>query len=90
MSTMALTDGRQTLNANARAAQAAQVSSLLHDAVPRIRVLALVADNGLDWIVVDRAAAAARTVLVPLPAFFTQAQTAHALAVSGADYRERP
>ena len=81
----ALTDGVDSLTADALAARAAQVSSLLLAATPRIAALALLADNGIDWVVLDRAAAAARIPLVPLPPFFTPAQIAHALAASGAD-----
>jgi long-chain acyl-CoA synthetase len=81
----ALTDGERTLTADALASRAAHVSSFLHDAAPRIRVLALLADNGVDWVVLDRAAAAARIAFVPLPTFFTPAQVAQAVAACGAD-----
>lgn len=65
--------------------RAARLSTALREASPRIGVLGLIADNGLDWLVVDRAAAAARIPLVPLPPFFTPAQIAHALTASGVD-----
>ena len=50
----ALTDGVDSLTANALAAWAAQVSSLLQAATPRIGVLALLADNGIDWVVLSK------------------------------------
>lgn len=81
----ALHDGAVTLSGDEFAARAARLSAVLRDAVPRIRVLGLLADNSIDWLVVDRAAAAARVALVPLPPFFTPAQMAHALMTSGAD-----
>jgi len=81
----ALRDGSTTLSGDDFAARAARLSAVLRATSPRIRVLGLLADNSIDWLVVDRAAAAARIALVPLPPFFTPAQTAHALAVSGTD-----
>ena len=81
----ALHDGAVTLSGDEFAARAARLSAVLRDAVPRIRVLGLLADNSIDWLVVDRAAAAACVALVPLPPFFTPAQMAHALMTSGAD-----
>lgn len=49
------------------------------------RCIALLADNGLAWALVDLAALAAGIRLVPLPLYFTPAQMRHALASSGAD-----
>lgn len=49
------------------------------------RVLATLLDNGPAWVVADAAARDAAVVHVPLPAFFTPAQIAHALAVAGVD-----
>jgi long-subunit acyl-CoA synthetase (AMP-forming) len=51
----------------------------------RSRVLGLIADNGPEWLVADLAAERAGIPLVPLPAFFTAAQLAHAAAASGMD-----
>lgn len=42
-------------------------------------------DNGPDWLALDLALRARGLVHVPLPTFFSPAQTAHALARSGAD-----
>jgi len=49
------------------------------------RVLAVLADNGPEWVIADLAALHAGHVHLPLPAFFTQEQLAHALNHSGAD-----
>jgi long-subunit acyl-CoA synthetase (AMP-forming) len=51
----------------------------------RPRVLALIADNGPEWLAADLAAESAGVPLVPLPAFFTPAQLRHAIDASGAD-----
>jgi long-subunit acyl-CoA synthetase (AMP-forming) len=51
----------------------------------RPRALGLLADNGPDWLGADLAAERAGVPLVPLPAFFTPAQLAHAVAASGMD-----
>jgi long-subunit acyl-CoA synthetase (AMP-forming) len=48
-------------------------------------VLGLLADNGADWVLADLAAQKAGVVVVPLPAFFTPAQLAHAIESSGMD-----
>jgi long-chain acyl-CoA synthetase len=50
-----------------------------------VRVLASVMDNGPDWVTTDLAALRAGVVHVPLPAFFTPAQHAHALTAAAAD-----
>ncbi|MDD5388552.1 MAG: AMP-binding protein [Gallionellaceae bacterium] len=49
------------------------------------RVLAVLADNSPEWVIADLAALRAGRVHLPLPAFFTQAQLAHALDQTGAD-----
>jgi len=54
-------------------------------AAARVRVVGLIADNGPDWVAADLAAQKAGVVLVPLPAFFTSAQCAHASSASGMD-----
>ncbi len=46
-------------------------------------VIALLADNGIDWLVADRAVRRTGRVLLPLPAFFTDAQCRHALDAAG-------
>lgn len=49
------------------------------------RVLAVLADNSTTWVTADLAALHAGVVHLPLPAFFSDAQLAHALEASGAD-----
>ncbi|HEX5802581.1 MAG TPA: AMP-binding protein [Azospira sp.] len=49
------------------------------------RTLAVLADNGPDWVIADLAALRAGVVHVPLPAFFSADQLRHALDRSGAD-----
>lgn len=83
--TIAVTDGTTSLSRDALALRAAELASTLRRASPRIAALALLADNGIDWIVVDRAAEAAGIPIVPLPPFFTPSQMTHAIAASGAD-----
>lgn len=63
--------------------QVARLAASLERARPR--VLGLLADNGPDWLAADLAAERAGVPLVPLPAFFTPAQLAHAAAASGMD-----
>jgi long-subunit acyl-CoA synthetase (AMP-forming) len=56
------------------------------DALARLRrpaTVGLAADNSPHWIAADLAAQVARVDLVPLPAFFTPEQTAHATRASG-------
>lgn len=50
-----------------------------------VRRLALLADNGFDWVVVDLAALAADVVVVPIAPFFSAGQIAHLLAAAGID-----
>lgn len=45
-------------------------------------VVGLLADNSPDWIVIDLALQAAGMILVPLPGFFSQEQTLHAIQAS--------
>lgn len=47
--------------------------------------VALLADNGPDWIVTDLACQQAGIRIVPLPLFFSAQQLRHTLAASGAD-----
>lgn len=49
------------------------------------RLLAVLADNGPAWVIADLAALQAGIVHLPLPGFFSPAQTTHALQASGAD-----
>jgi long-chain acyl-CoA synthetase len=79
----ALSDGRQRLNV---AAMHREVDAVADRLLARgARVLATVLDNGLAWVIADRAARQAGVVHVPLPLFFTPAQLAHAIEVAGVD-----
>jgi long-chain acyl-CoA synthetase len=49
------------------------------------RVLGTLLDNSPAWAVTDEAAALGEVVHVPLPLFFTEEQTAHALRAAGVD-----
>ncbi len=49
------------------------------------RSLAVLADNGPDWVIADLAALRAGIPHIPLPGFFSPAQLAHVLEQTGAD-----
>lgn len=82
----ALQGGLDAGNAIGRAQLAAAVG-LAQSALAAERParLGLLCDNGMDWVVADLAAQAVGIPLVPLPAFFTQSQLAHALDAAGVD-----
>ena len=65
--------------------RSARLAAALRAMRPHVQVLGLLADNGLDWIALDRAAQRSGVTLVPLPAFFTAAQLAHAVQASHMD-----
>ena len=75
----------EALSAAAFAARVERLAAALRHALPRPRMLGVLADNGPDWLVVDRAAERIGLPLVPLPAFFTVAQLAHAADATGMD-----
>lgn len=81
--TMALGDGRRGLTRDALDHEVAALAKRLR--ASGTRVLATLLDNGLPWVVADLAAEQAGVVHVPLPLFFTPAQTAHALQAAGVD-----
>ncbi len=49
------------------------------------RVLGLHADNSIDWVLLDLAAAVSGIPVVPLPTFFTEAQLGHVVVLAGID-----
>lgn len=57
------------------------LASHLHD----VRVLAVLADNGISWVALDLAAMRAGIVHLPLPRFFSPDQMIHALENAGVD-----
>ncbi|MFP5476532.1 MAG: AMP-binding protein [Gammaproteobacteria bacterium] len=78
-----LDDGIRTWRAADVDAQAASLAQRL--AAQGTRVLATLMDNSPAWVIADRAALRAGIVHVPLPAFFTPEQIAHAIGASGVD-----
>jgi acyl-CoA synthetase (AMP-forming)/AMP-acid ligase II len=54
------------------------------DALRSGSVVALMVDNGIDWLVSAAAVGRSGAVLLPLPAFFTDAQCLHAIEATGA------
>ncbi len=79
----ALEGERVTLGYGALAREVARVAALIEASGARVVALAL--DNGPAWAVADLAALAAGVALVPLPPFFTPAQTAHVLESAGVE-----
>ena len=83
-----LVGARHALDAGALAAAAEHTAHTLRRA--RVRCLALRADNGPPWVVIDLACQLADICLVPLPQFFSPQQTAHALQAAGCDALAAP
>lgn len=50
------------------------------------RAIAILADNGRDWAVVDLAALMADIPAIPIPPFFSSTQIAHTLRTAGVDH----
>jgi long-chain acyl-CoA synthetase len=73
------------LDPEALTTRTARLAAALGAMRPRVQVLGLLADNGADWIALDRAAQRSDVTLVPLPGFFTAAQLAHAVQASRMD-----
>jgi long-subunit acyl-CoA synthetase (AMP-forming) len=82
---IALRNADETVSAPALAARVERLSAALSAAAPRPRMIGLVADNGVDWVVIDLAAQAAGIPIVPLPSFFTDEQLRHVVATSQMD-----
>lgn len=76
-----ITDSR-TLSYRQLLSEVSMTADLL--SVYRGQVLALLADNGLEWLIVDLAAQMAGVILLPLPIYFTDEQIQHALKSSSA------
>lgn len=83
-----LAGARHALDAGALLAAAEHVAQTLRHA--GVRRLALRADNGPPWVVIDLACQLADVCLVPLPPFFSPQQTAHALHAGGCDALAAP
>jgi len=67
--------------------QLLQASQLLAEQIKaqHINTLALLADNGPEWVVVDLACQIAECCFIPLPLFFSTAQIQHSLNQAGVD-----
>jgi long-subunit acyl-CoA synthetase (AMP-forming) len=81
---------RPVLDDGRRAWQAADLDRAVDDAAALLRatgtrVLATLLDNGAAFVALDEAAQRAGIVHVPLPLFFSPAQTEHALHAAGVD-----
>lgn len=81
--TIALHDGRRDWTVGEIEAGSAQLAARL--AAQGTRVLATLLDNSPAWAIADAAAWRAGVVHVPLPAFFSAAQMAHAITAAGVD-----
>lgn len=75
-------DGEQLSYGQLLSASQALASTLRSRGIKR---LALMADNGPDWLICDLAALWAEVALIPLPAYFSDQQLRHALQDSGAE-----
>lgn len=60
-----------------------RVALLLREIVPDGGAIALLADNGADWVVTDLAALLGEIPVVPIPLFFSAAQIEHTLYRAG-------
>lgn len=77
----ALSDHEQSLSA-------AEVISAVHgmaEKLVRCQVIAVLADNSVNWVLADLAALHRGAVHLPLPTFFSPAQMVNALTETGAD-----
>ena len=77
----ALEAPQQELTYQALSQAVATAQTLLQDT----KTVALMMENGPAWIIMDLACIKASIPLLPLPAFFSQKQIAHALADAGVD-----
>jgi len=66
-------------------AEALDSMEMLAQRLAGCRVLAVLADNGPEWVIADLAALKADSTHLPLPPFFSASQITHALNESGAD-----
>lgn len=80
---IALTDLSQSLTYRQLLTQVDEVARWLSD--NHVGVLALHADNSIDWVLLDLACQQANVVFIPLPDFFSRAQLNSSLAGSRVD-----
>lgn len=74
--------GNECLSAQELAARVGEWESLLL-ALRKNTAVGLMLANGANWVAIDLAAANTNTVLVPMPAFFTDEQLAHVCQQAG-------
>ncbi|HEY4352240.1 MAG TPA: AMP-binding protein, partial [Paraburkholderia sp.] len=77
-------DGNEQLTFSQLLEAAEQLASRLRGISPR--VMGLLADNGIGWVLADLAAMIASVPLVPLPPFASRTQLEHAIRRAGIDY----
>src|SRR5690606_33473355 len=77
-----LRDSQRALTGDEFLGRARELSAWLKSS--GCQVLALHADNGIDWVIVDIACQFAGVILVPVPPFVSPDQVARCLASSGA------
>lgn len=85
---LAVRANRPALSDAARCLSAFGVITAVHQMAERLRgcrVVAVLADNSLDWVLADLATLQLGAVHLPLPTFFSPAQATHALVQAGAD-----
>lgn len=80
---IALEQGAQRVTYAALHGDVETIAARLREHVSPASPVALLADNGADWIRADLAALAAGVPVVPIPLFFSAAQVAHALRSAG-------
>lgn len=86
---------RPSLSDTSQQLTAAEIVRAVHHLSGRFdtcHVLAVLADNSVDWVLADLAAFSMGAVHLPLPTFFSPAQMAHALTQTKADavYTDQP
>lgn len=78
-----LRDGSETLDFPELISRVILVSDWLVD--NQVRVLALQAENSIDWVVLDLACQAAGVVCLPVPGFFSRKQALFCMQAAAAD-----
>ena len=83
-STVLLSDGRRGMDRAALQQRIDSICQALRSRKMPAAAVALLADNGPEWLAIDLATQALGVTLVPLPLFFTPAQWHHVMEQSGA------
>jgi long-subunit acyl-CoA synthetase (AMP-forming) len=88
MDVLAARPANPTLSDPAQNLSAAQVIKSIHGMAWKLagcRVLAVLADNSIDWVIADLAALHVGAVHLPIPTFFNAAQMVNAMTQAGVD-----